>query len=159
MAVIDKTTDQGSQPLNNVPPAAFLYEKVVDFSKAENLMAQTDTMDLFDLPAGILVAGVKVEVVTGEGVTVTGDLGITGGDVDAYIDGADLEVDGVTIMSGDAATAEPASMETSGKYLSAAETVSLSLATAGLSAALIRFQIFGFDLRSRLGDQEGFAVT
>jgi hypothetical protein len=158
MAVIDRTANQGSQPLNNVPPAAFIYEKVIDFSKAENNMALADTMDLFDLPAGVLVCGAKVEVLTAEGTAVTGDLGVTGGDVDRYIDGADLNAAGVT-MSGDATTAEPASMETSGLYLSAAETVSLSLATAGLSAALVRFQIFGFALDARLNDQDGFNVT
>lgn len=158
MAVIDKTTDQGGQPASNVPPSAFLMEKIIDFSKTGNAMAAADTMDLFDMPAGLLVCGAKVEVLTAEGSAVTADLGITGGDVDAYIDGANLNATGVT-MSGDAGTAEPASMETSGKYLSAAETVSLLAIGGGLSNALVRIQIFGFDLRSRQADQEGFTVS
>lgn len=158
MAVIDKTTEQGNQPINNVPPIAFLFEKVVDFSKSGNAMALADTMVLFDLPAGLLVCGAKVEVLTAEGTAVTGDLGVTGGDTDKYIDGADLNATGVTV-SGEAGTPEPVAMGNSGLYLSAAESVSLVTATAGLAAALVRFQIFGWDLRSRLNDQEGFTTS
>lgn len=149
MANIDLTVNQGDQP-SEVGPALLKWEKIVDFSVVANNIIATESAALFDLPAGILVVAAKIEVLTAEGATATADLGITGGDVDAYIDGADLNAAvGTVVMSGDAATAEPASLETSGKYLSAAETVSL-LANNDLDAAVVRVQIMAFDLRNTL---------
>jgi len=149
MADIDLTVGQGDAPLG-ATLSSFLYERVVDFSVTGQQLAANDTMQLFDLPAGLHISGAKVEVLTAQGATCTADLGLTGGNVDEYIDGANLNVAGVT-MSGDAATDEPVAMANNGKYLSAAETVSL-LALNALNAAKVRFQIFGFDLRSRLAD-------
>lgn len=151
MADIDNTTDQSIQPLAPVQPNGFLYEKTIDFSVAANNMAVNDTMQLFDLPAGLLVLGTKVEVLTAEGGAATCDIGVTGGDVDKYIDGANLNSAG-TVMSGDAGTAEPGSMETSGAYIATAETASLLCLTGALDAAKIRVQMFGLDLRSRTAD-------
>lgn len=149
MADIDLTVNQGAQP-SEVGPALLKWEKIVDFSVPANNLAGTDTAQLFDLPADILVVAAKVEVLTPEGGVATADLGITGGDVDAYIDGVDLNAAaGTVVMSGDAATAEPVSLETSGKYLSAAETVSL-LANNALATAVIRVQIIAFDMRNIL---------
>jgi len=149
MADIDNTANQGSEPMA-AGPLAFLFEKIVDFSVAANVMAASDTMQLFDLPAGLWVLGAKVETLTAQGAACTADLGLTGGNVDEYIDGANLNAAGV-VMSGDAATDEPASIGTGGKHLSAAETVSL-LANNTLDTAVVRFQIFGYDLRSRIAD-------
>lgn len=149
MADIDNTVGYSSQPVY-AGPLDFLYERIVDFSVAANQMAGSDTMQLFDLPAGLLVLGAKVEVLTAQGAVCTADLGLTGGNVDEYIDGADLNATGVT-MSGDAGTAEPVALQNNGKYLSAAETVSL-LANNAIDTAVVRFQIFGYDLRSRLPD-------
>lgn len=146
---IDLTVNQGDQP-SEVGPALLKWEKIVDFSV--NSLLITTSGALFDLPADILVIGCKVEVLTAEGGTATADLGITGGDVDAYIDGVDLNAAaGTVVVSGDAATAEPASMETSGKYLSAAETVSI-LANNALATAVIRVQIVAIDMRNLLSD-------
>lgn len=149
MADIDNTVGYSSQPVY-AGPLGFLYERIIDFSVAVNNMVATDTMQLFDLPAGLLVMGAKVETLTVQGAACTADLGLTGGNVDEYIDGADLNAAAV-VMSGDAVTPEPIALQNNGKYLSAAETVSL-LANNTLNAAVVRFQIFGYDLRSRLPD-------
>lgn len=149
MSDIDNTANQGSAPMA-AGPLAFLYEKVIDFSVAANNMAASDTMQLFDLPAGLMVLGCKVETLTVQGAVCTADLGLTGGNVDEYIDGANLNAAAV-VMSGDAATDEPIAFANNGKYLSAAETVSL-LANNTINTAKVRFQIFGYDLRSRLAD-------
>lgn len=149
MADHDLTVGQSSQPAE-VGPGMLFFEKIVDFSV--NNLASSDTAQLFDLPADIQVVLCKVEVLTPEGGTATADLGLTGGNVDEYIDGVDLNAAaGTVVVSGDAGTAEPVAMENGGKYLSAAETVSL-LANNALDTAVIRVQIAAIDMRSRLSD-------
>lgn len=149
MADIDLTVNQGAQPAE-AGQVALKFEKIVDFS-ANNLGA-ADTAQLLDLPADILIIAAKVEVLTPEGGVATADLGVTGSDVDKYIDGADLNAAaGTVVVSGDAGVAEPVSMETSGLYLSAAETVSL-LANNALATAVIRVQIVAFDMRNTLNN-------
>lgn len=149
MADHDLTVNQGGEPIY-AGPRMVVMEKIVDFSV--NNLASADTAQLFDLPADLFHVVTKVEVLTPEGGVATADLGITGGDVDKYIDGVDLNAAaGTVVVSGDAATAEPASMETGGVYISAAETVSL-LANAALDTAVIRVQMFFIDMRSVLAD-------
>lgn len=149
MADTDLTLNQGNQP-SEVGPALLKWEKIIDFSV--NNIASGSTAQLFDLPADILVVACKVEVLTAEGGVATADLGLTGGNVDEYIDGVDLNAAaGTVVVSGAAATAEPVAMENGGKYLSAAETVSL-LANNALDTAVIRVQILAMDMRSILSD-------
>lgn len=70
---------------------------VIDFADANTAkgtnIAQGDTLEAIYLPAGsiVLAAGVYVEEAVGGTVSVsTVDLGITGGDVDAFVDGFNL---------------------------------------------------------------------
>lgn len=151
MAVVDDTVNESSEALAAIPALEYFREKIVDFSVAANNLATSDTMILFDLPVGILMQGCKVDVLTAEGSAMTMDLGVTGGDVDKYIDGADGNAVGIT-LSGDAGTAEPVAYENNGSYIATAESISLLTLTAGLSTAVVRFQIWGVDLRSRLAD-------
>ena len=152
MADIDLTVGQGSEPIYSAADRLLMWEKIIDFSKTGQALAATDTMQLFDLPADVLVIGAKVEVLKPEGAAATADLGLTGGNVDEYIDGADLNAAaGTVVVSGDAATPEPITFQNNGKYLSAAETVSL-LANNALSTAVIRVQIVAIDMRSVLPD-------
>lgn len=145
MADFDLTTKQGEQPSFNTP-GLLHFEKVVDFS-SQNLAAG-DTAQLFDLPAGILVIAAIVDVITVEGGTATVDLGVTGVDVNKYIDGANINST-TTVVSGDAATPEPIALQNNGSYLATAETVSL-LANNALNAAKIRVIIKAIDLRGQL---------
>lgn len=147
MADTDLTTGYGTQPVGAQVPV-IKWERIVDFSA--NNLGSSDTMQLFDLPADVLVMLVTVEVLTAEGGTATIDIGITGGDVDKYMDGANINQSaGTVIVSGDAGTAEPVAFENNGAYLSSAETVSV-LANNALDAAKIRVQIFAFDCRGTL---------
>ena len=147
MAVIDNLTGWSSQPAYAGPRIA-MWERVVDFSV--DTMAQNDTMTLFTIPADMLVFFAKVDVITVEGGTATIDIGVTGGDVDRYIDGADINAT-TTVVAGDAGTPEPISMQNNGVYVSTAETVSI-LANNALDAAKIRVQIMALDCRSILPD-------
>lgn len=44
-----------------------------------------DTFDLFDLPNGSMVLSVAVEITESAGETCTIDIGVTGGDVDGFV--------------------------------------------------------------------------
>jgi len=128
-----------------------VWEAVVDHSVAANQMAVNDTMPLFKVPAGILVVGASVETLVVEGAAASVDLGITGGDVDKYIDGATVNSLG-TVVAGDAGTAEPSSMETSGFITTAEELVSVLALGATIDAAKVRYKVIGFDVRDQLAD-------
>ena len=149
MADFDLTVGQGAAAPYS-PPLALLFEKIVDFSV--NPLAGSDTAQLFDLPAGILVIAASTKVLTAEGGVATFDLGLTGGNVDEYLDGVDANAAaGTVVMSGDAATDEPIAFANNGKYLSAAETVSL-LANNAMANAKIKFSIMALDLRGMLSE-------
>ena len=144
MADYDLTTNVGAQPAEAVPTVV-KFTKVVDF--AEHNLAQNDTAQVLDLPAGILVLACAVKVITPEGGTATIDLGLTGGNVDEYIDGADINAAaGSVTKSGDAATDEPIAFANNCKYLTSAETVSI-LANNALDAAKIVVMVIAVDLR------------
>lgn len=76
----------------------YLVEVEVDFAAAVtakgSALAQGDVIQALDLPDGtmILAAGVEVtEVMAGTSTDLTLDIGITGGDVDAFVDGFDFD--------------------------------------------------------------------
>jgi len=55
-------------------------------------LEQGDVVQLFDIPADTLIIGGCVEQLVGSGnEQITYDVGITGGDVDMFIDGADSD--------------------------------------------------------------------
>ena len=49
-----------------------------------------DTFNLFKLPAGVVVLGAFIEITESAGETCTVDVGITGTDVDEFIDGVNM---------------------------------------------------------------------
>ena len=99
----------------------YLMEVELDFSVTGALT--TDTVQVFDVKAKQLLLGMAVEIVTPEGATATGDIGLTGGDVDSFIDGANLNAAaGVTVKSGDAGTKEVI-VANGGHYFSAADAI------------------------------------
>lgn len=65
----------------------YMEEVYADCSSIARGAADID--QLFDLLQGMLVLAVAMEVVTAEGGTCTIDVGITGTDVDAWLDGVD----------------------------------------------------------------------
>jgi len=54
-------------------------------------LADNDVIEAIQIPAGQLVLTAGIQVVTAaNGTTLTADLGITGGDVDQFVDGGNL---------------------------------------------------------------------
>ena len=151
MPVIDKITEQvSSASLANVHSRDFFQERLIDFAEAGNEMAAADTMDLFAVPANVLIMGAKVEVITADSAATPMDLGITGGDVDLLLDGVVANATGIS-KSGDAVAAE-AVVGDGGMISDADWIVSLLANTTGLSDGVMRFQIWGVDLSSSTAD-------
>ena len=122
---------------------AYLSEVTLDFSDTGALT--TDTVQVFDVRAKQLLFGMAVEVVTPEGATATADIGLTGGDVDRFIDGANLDATaGTVVKSGDAGTNEVI-VEEGGYYFEAADAIDL-LPLNDLDTAVIKVFAWFIDL-------------
>ncbi|HFD86864.1 MAG TPA: hypothetical protein ENJ35_04215 [Gammaproteobacteria bacterium] len=145
---IDFTAKQGSQGLAAGNPLVF-YEQYIDAS-ALNLAAASYA--LFDVPEGHMHLSTVVEVLTAEGGTATADIGITGGDVDALIDGVDLNgTAGTLTWSGSAGTAEVHSVggATAGYTTPDAGVTFSLLVNNALDAAKFRITSAWIDMRGQ----------
>lgn len=87
-------------------------EVMVDFAEATtakgSALAASDVIEVINIPAGSCVFGAGMEVVsamTGTSTDLTLDMGITGGDVDAWVDGFDYDGAAVGAMPAMAAGA------------------------------------------------------
>ena len=108
-------------------------------------VGSAETSALFDIKAGYLVLGMSVKVVTPEGGTATIDIGITGTDVDKFIDGANINAAADSFYkSGDAGTKETVLAE--GGYYFEADGVIDLLANNALDTAVIDVKVWGIDL-------------
>ena len=92
MAAYDKTGAGGVNRPSRANPGVrtpYLVENTIDISEI-NYSAGTvanDTVGAIDIPAETLIMEAGIEVLTACSTSVTMDLGITGGDVDIYVDG------------------------------------------------------------------------
>ena len=121
----------------------YLMEVELDFSGQTALT--TDTVVVFNVKAKQLLMGMLVEVVTAEGATATLDIGLTGGDVDKFIDGANVNgAVGSIHKSGDGGTKEVIVAE-GGHYFAAADNIDL-LPLNDLDAAKIKVFAWFVDL-------------
>ena len=74
-------------PSNGRTP--YMVENTIDVSaiNADAGAAQNDVIQCLDIPAETLIMEAGIEVITALSSSATMDLGITGGDVDRYVDG------------------------------------------------------------------------
>ena len=109
-------------PSNGRTP--YLVENTIDISaiNGDSGAAQNDVLQVLDIPAETIVMEAGVEVLTALSANVTLDLGITGGDVDIFVDG-DTNATGFS-----AATA------TARHVAAAADTLDLLVLSAASSA-------------------------
>lgn len=91
---------------------AHYVEVTVDFAAATtskgSALAAADVIEVIDIPAKSVVLGAGFEVMsamTGTSTDLTLDMGITGGDVDAWVDGFDMDAAAVGSMPAMAAGA------------------------------------------------------
>lgn len=132
MATIDMTSGTAnklrSDSYSSIP---YVIERELNLATAAttkgSALAQADVIEVLDVPANhvILAAGFEVtSVMTGTSTDATLDMGITGGDVDSFVDGFDLDA-----ASAGAYSAIPAAT-IGGKYLvTTADTIDLLIAT------------------------------
>lgn len=130
MATIDMATLEGSG-LHSAADGnnkIYVLENVVDIADAVTLngtaIVATDVIQALNIPVGsqVISGGIEVlEATTGTGTNLTIDVGITGGDVDAYVDGFDLD--------GAAVGALAANGVGTPTLVSAADTIDILVAT------------------------------
>ena len=89
MATYDLTAAGGTtgHPSNGRTP--YLVENTIDVAaiNGDSGAAQNDVLRVLDIPAETLIMEAGIEVITALSSSATMDLGITGGDVDRYVDG------------------------------------------------------------------------
>ena len=137
-----KAPGAGAKPWAGVDKV-YGVEVTLDFSETGALT--TDTVQVFDVAAKQLLMGMAVEVITPEGGTATIDIGLTGGDVDAFIDGANINAAAGTVKkSGDAGTKEVI-VAAGGQYFATADAIDL-LPLNDLDTAVIKVFAWFMDL-------------
>ena len=89
MATYDRTGAGGTtgHPSNGRTP--YLVENTIDISAINSSSGTSngDVINALDIPAETLIMEAGIEVITALSSSATMDLGITGGDVDRYVDG------------------------------------------------------------------------
>ena len=121
-------TGHGQRTNKRTPYLVEWYIDLADAVTAKgSALAQGDVIEAIKVPAGtqVLFAGLQViEEMEGSSTDATIDMGITGGDVDAFVDGFDL--DGAAA----GAFASPATASiTPATFVTTADTIDLLIAT------------------------------
>jgi hypothetical protein len=128
MATYDRTGKGGTtgHPANGRTP--YLVENTIDISaiNSNSGTANGDVVQALDIPAETLIMEAGIEVITALSSSATMDLGITGGDVDRYVDG-DTNATGFSTLT---ATARV--------IVSSADTLDILTAGADSSAGKVR---------------------
>lgn len=129
MAIVTTTAYSGSNAKSPIAGILHLSSGIVDLGG----YTAADTFQLFTVPAGSVPLAAAIEIIEDAGETCTIDVGITGGDVDGLIDGADLNQAAGTAVGGagdDLCTA-----------IAAAETTYHALAVTGSTYAAGKFRV------------------
>ncbi len=131
MAAYDKTGAGGVNRPSRANPGVrtpYLVENTIDISAINSSAgtATNDTVGAIDIPAETLIMEAGIEVITALSSSVTMDLGITGGDVDIYVDG-DTNATGYSALT---ATAR--------HVAASADTLDIIMLSAASSAGKVR---------------------
>ena len=113
-------------PSNGRTP--YLVENTIDIAaiNGDSGAAQNDVLRVLDIPAETLIMEAGIEVITALSSSATMDLGITGGDVDRYVDG-DTNATGFSTLTATART-----------IVASADTLDILTAGADSSAGKVR---------------------
>ena len=128
MATYDRTGAGGTtgHPSNGRTP--YLVENTIDVSAINSSSGTSngDVINALDIPAETLIMEAGTEVITALSSSATMDLGITGGDVDRYVDG-DTNATGYGTLTATART-----------VVASADTLDILTAGADSSAGKVR---------------------
>ena len=89
-------------------------------------LAAGDSIEVISLPANTLIMAVGATTQTAEGAASTFDIGLTGGDVDGFVDGGDANSAGTTSSNGALLDGDNQS-----HYLAAADTIDMLIGVSG----------------------------
>ena len=128
MATYDVTGAGGTTGHSANGRTPYMIENTIDVSaiNGDAGAAQNDVLRVLDIPAETLIMEAGIEVVTALSSSVTLDLGITGGDVDRYVDG-DTNATGFSAPTATART-----------IVASADTLDVLVLDAASSAGKIR---------------------
>lgn len=111
-----------------------LMEVELDFAKittdrataGATALAAGDSIQVLSIPANTLVMAVGATTITAEGAASTFDIGLTGGDVDGFVDGGDANSAGTTSSNGALLNGDNQS-----HYFAAADTIDMLIGVSG----------------------------
>ena len=111
-----------------------LMEVELDFAKitadrataGATALAAGDSIQVLNIPANTLVMAVGATTTTAEGAASTFDIGLTGGDVDGFVDGGDANAAGTTQSNGALLIAN-----NNGHYFATADTIDMLIGVSG----------------------------
>ena len=111
-----------------------LMEVELDFAKitaarvtaGATALAAGDSIQVLNIPANTLVMAVGATTITAEGAASTFDIGLTGGDVDGFVDGGDANAAGTTQSNGALLIAN-----NNGHYFATADTIDMLIGVSG----------------------------
>ena len=109
-------------------------EVVLDFAEITSArvtagataLAAGDSIEVISLPANTLIMAVGATTQTAEGAASTFDIGLTGGDVDGFVDGGDANAAGTTNSNGALLIAN-----NNGHYFATADTIDMLIGVSG----------------------------
>lgn len=127
--------DKGSaaHPAKGINRVGYI-EVVLDFAAitaarvtaGATALAAGDSIEVISLPANTLIMAVGATTQTAEGAASTFDIGLTGGDVDGFVDGGDANSAGTTSSNGALLDGDNQS-----HYLAAADTIDMLIGVSG----------------------------
>jgi hypothetical protein len=132
--------DKGSAAHRANSPGVYCVSVDLDFASitaarvAASLtaFATGDSLAVIQIPAKTLIMAAGIDVTTADGTAGTVDLGFTGGDVDAWVDGVDANAVGSAVGLG------TLTVTVAGCYLAAADTLDLLMLTAPQDNSVMR---------------------
>ena len=89
-------------------------------------LAAGDSLEVLSIPADTLVMAVGATTITAEGAASTFDIGLTGGDVDGFVDGGDANSTGTTNSNGALLISA-----NNGHYFESADTIDMLIGVSG----------------------------
>lgn len=134
----------GAHPAKGINRVGYI-EVVLDFAKitadrvaaGATALAAGDSVQVLSLPANTLIMAIGATTITAEGAASTFDIGLTGGDVDGFIDGGNANAAGTTqstgaLLNGDNQT----------HYLAAADTIDMLIGVSGAVTDLAKIKVW-----------------
>ena len=137
-------TGSAGHPAKGLTRVGFM-EVDLDFAKitaaraaaGATALSAGDSLEVLSIPANTLVLAVGATTITAEGAASTFDIGLTGGDVDGFVDGGDANAAGTTQSNGARLIAN-----NNGHYFATADTIDMLIGVSGAVTDAARIKVW-----------------